>query len=52
VNAGVSHSPLTPLTFLERTALVFTDRTVEAAGNGEPEDCLQNVRRALEGAPA
>src|SRR5438034_1105276 len=27
MNAGVSHSPLTPLAFLERTALVFPNRT-------------------------
>jgi hypothetical protein len=32
VNAGVSHSALTPLAFLERTALVFPDRTAVVKG--------------------
>jgi fatty-acyl-CoA synthase len=47
VNAGVSHSPLTPLAFLERTALVFPNRTavVESERRFTWADVRERVRR-------
>jgi fatty-acyl-CoA synthase len=47
VNAGVSHSPLTPLAFLERTSLVFPNRTavVERERRFTWADVRERVRR-------